>query len=457
VFGWLILAAVPGFTLAPEPSLSLVDCVTAAQASSPDLQLARLTLDSASAALVQVKAQNGLILGETAGYYHRGTIPGMGNSSALNSSGINGENLQGGVALTSPATTVGLTIHHGISDDSPAAQTSSVDLSASQIVFDGYSGGRASALVQQAQTVLTVARITYDAAQKTSIYLVKQAYYTLLGDQETLILRQATVAQAGENQDLYEGLFAQQRATRLDLLQVKVALTQAQLDVHTSLNTIVTDKKKLSLAVGWPLNKVYHLSESPLPDLPDVAIDEAQLAAIKNRPELLTLAQNLQAASIALALQKSQGWPVVSLNGSMGVGQDWTTRNNQGTFTVGASVALPPLYDGNLQSAQVKQAADLVSGYELQQTQEGLKISIDVQNALFGAADARDRQTLAVQNLEAAQGQYELERAKRAVGSGTTLDVLTAFSVLATARVGEGQAKTNYLLAVLNLYNVMGL
>jgi len=43
------------------------------------------------------------------------------------------------------------------------------------------------------------------------------------------------------------------------------------------------------------------------------------------------------------------------------------------------------------------------------------------------------------------------------VGLGTTLDELTAFSTLATARVGLEQAKINYLLAVLNLDNVMGL
>ena len=42
------------------------------------------------------------------------------------------------------------------------------------------------------------------------------------------------------------------------------------------------------------------------------------------------------------------------------------------------------------------------------------------------------------------------------MGLGTTLDELTAFSVLSTARVGLAQAKTNYLLAVLNLYNVVG-
>jgi outer membrane protein TolC len=93
----------------------------------------------------------------------------------------------------------------------------------------------------------------------------------------------------------------------------------------------------------------------------------------------------------------------------------------------------------------------------VQQAQQGQSITIDVENALFGVTDARDRNALAGQNLQQSQGQYNLEKAKLAVGTGTTLDVLTAFAVLATARVGLAQAKSNYLLAVLNLYNVMGL
>ena len=80
-----------------------------------------------------------------------------------------------------------------------------------------------------------------------------------------------------------------------------------------------------------------------------------------------------------------------------------------------------------------------------------------MENALFGVTDAKNRNDLAALNLQQAQGQYDLEKAKLAVGLGTTLDELTAFSVLATARVGLAQAKSTYLLAVLNLFNSMGL
>ena len=450
---------------APVAVVTLEECVMAARITGPGLALAGLTQDAARSALAQARATSGLTLGETADYFHRGKLPGFGASSAGSStgtgagigSGSDSENLQGGLSLTGPATSLGLTLQHSIADGAPNEQVSSLSISGSQTVLDGYPGGRAAGLVKQAETVYRIAQVAYDAAAKSLAYQVKQAYYTLLGDQDTVLLRKATGEQAAENLDLYHGLFTAQRATRLDVLQVQVALTQAQLDVGTAENTVVTDRKKLSLAIGWPIEKQYSVADSPLPSPPSLGSDDAEKSAFQNRSDLLTLEQNIAAADIALSLQKSKGMPVVSLTASLDVGQNWTTNMNAGSFTAGVSIALPPISDGGLQNAQVQQAMDLVASYRVQQAQQGQSIRIDVGSALFAVTDARDRNALAAQNMQQAQGQYDLEKAKLSAGSGKTLDVLTAFSALATARVGLAQAKSNYLLAVLNLYNVMGL
>ncbi len=450
---------------AAMPTVTLDESLAAAKAGSPNLKLTGITQDTARAALTQALARSGMTLGESGDYYHQGSVSGTSTPSsgsamaaaAAGGSGTNGENLKGGLSLTGPATSIGLTAQHSIAEGGSSDQVSSLVLSGSQTVFDGYPGGQATAAVQQAEAAYRIAQATYDAEVKSTVYQVKQAYYTLLGDQDTVTLRQAIAEQAAENLALYQGLYKAQKATSLDVLQVQVAMTQAQLDVRTAQNTVETDRKRLSLAVGWPLDKQYSVADSPLPDLPALGPDAALSTAMKNRSELLILAQNGVAADVALALQKSQGLPVVSLKASLGVGQDWTANVNNGAFTAGVSIALPPVYDGGLQGAAVKQAADQVASVAVQQAQEQQSIAIDVQNALFGVTDAKDRHALAEQNLAQAQGQYDLQKEKLAVGLGTVLDELTAFSTLATARVGLEQAKITYLLAVLNLDNVMGL
>ena len=247
-------------------------------------------------------------------YTHAGSL-GSGSSAstplsaaatAAGAGPLNGENIQGGLTLSSPSTSLGLTAQHSIMEVAPSDQVSSVSLSASQTVFDGYPGGRAAAAVQQADYTYRAAQVAYEASLKSVIYQVKQAYYTLLVDQKTVLIREATVTQDQQNLAYYHGLLTAGRATQLDVLQNQVTLTQAQLDLRTAQNTVAVDRGNLSQQVGWPQDKEYLVADSPIPDLPSLQLDEALKTAFQNRSELLTFDLNIAAANINLALQKSQ-------------------------------------------------------------------------------------------------------------------------------------------------------
>ncbi|HUI72965.1 MAG TPA: TolC family protein [Spirochaetia bacterium] len=464
--GYATAQQAPSATQQPPvgETVTLDQIVAAARAVAPGLKLASITVDTARAQLIQTQATNGLSLAGKGDYFHQGslgsvspiTTPSAAAATASGGGGLGGENVQGGLTLSSPSTSVGLTAQHSIMEITPSDQVSSVSLSASQTVFDGYPGGRASAVVQQADYTYRSAQVAYDATLKSVLYQVKQAYYTLLVDQKTVLIRQATVTQDEQNLAYYQGLRTAGRATDLDVLQNQVTLTQAQLDLATAQNTVESDRKNLSQQVGWPLDKQYAVADSAIPVPPSITPEDALKTAFQNRSELLTFDLNIAAANINLVLQKSQSYPVVSVNGTLGVGQDWTANVNAGSFTVGASIALPIL-DGGLRGAQTQQAADQVSSLKVQQDQERQAITIAVENALFSVQDTRNRLDLAGQNVKAAQGQYDLQKARYAVGLVTTLDVLTAFQALTTAQVGLEQAKSNYILALLNLDNVMGL
>jgi outer membrane protein len=441
------------------PLVTLEECVEAAKSGAPELKIAGFTLDSARAAFAQVRAANGVSLGGSGSYVHQETLSGLSTPSG--SAGltlVSGkvENVQGALSLGGPNTSLGLVAQHAI-EDGTVNQASSLGLTGSQTVFDGFPGSRAAASTRAAEYTFRVAQVTYDSALKSLLYQVKQDYYALLADQNTVRVRQATLQQANENFIVMQGLFNAQRATKLDLLQVQFNLNQAQLDLRTAENAVQTDRQRLSLAVGWPQDRQYQAAESEPAALPSLDPPEAMKTALENRPELKTLRLNEASASVSLQLYKSQYYPVVSLTGSLDFGQNWATNDQQGAFTAGAKVALPPLFDGGQRRAQLKQASDQISSFAVQEDQQRQSIAIDVQNALFGVRDARDRLDLAHLNVQQAQGQYDLEKAKLTVGVGTTLDLLTAFSVLTTAQVGLVQAGSNYALAILNLQNAMGL
>ena len=441
--------------------MDLDECLAAAEADAPSLKTARLSLDNAAAQLSLSLGAEGLTLGGKGSYFHEGDLPGFApsvSSSSLTTSGsgVVGDNVQAGLSLSGPSTSLDLSALQGIA--AGGAQSTTLSISGSQVVYDGYPGGRPAGISSQARYSFRIAQVAYEAALKSLVYQVKQAYYTLLADQHTLVARQATLKQAQEELAQIQGFFAAGRATKLDVLQVQVALTQAQLDLRSAQNSIETDMKRLSLAVGWPLRRAYTAAEVPAPALPQTDSAQALDTAFSNRAELKTLDLQIAYAGLDLTLQKSQYAPSVSVDGSLGFGADWTgASSGGGTFSAGVTVALPPIYDGKRQASLLRQKSDQVDSYRVQRDEMLQSITIDVSDALFSVNDSSDRLALARQNLEQAQGVYDLQKEKFTLGSATTLDVMTAFSALAAAQVGLEQAKSTYNLAVLNLYNVMGL
>ncbi|MGA2547373.1 MAG: TolC family protein [Rectinemataceae bacterium] len=437
-------------------SIGLDECLAASLAGAPGLKTAKLSLDTGSAQLAYAIGSNGLTLGESAGYLFQWPTGSASSSTTLsNSSGVYGNNVQAGASLSGPSTSLGVSVQPGF--PTAGGLSTAVSITGKQVVYDGYPGGRPTGLVKQARYSFQIAQVTYDAALESLAYQVKQAYYTLLGDQNGLIARQATVKQAQEELSQMQGYHKAGRATTLDILQFQVALTQAQLDLRTQQNAIESDRKKLSLAVGWPLDKAYIVSEVSSPSPPDLDPKQALETAFKNRPELKNLDLNIEYADVDLSLQKSQFSPVVSINGGLGLQQDLTPDTlGAGTISLGATIALPPIYDGKQQASLVRQKANAIANYNVLREQERQSITIDVQNALFSVMDASDRFDLAKQNLEQTQGVYDMQRAKFRAGLASSVDVMTAFAALATAQVGLETSKATYNLAILNLYNVMG-
>jgi outer membrane protein TolC len=449
-----------------SPTIGLDECLAASQKAAPGLTTAKFSLDTATAQLAYAKGSNGLTLGESGSYTYAGSVSGAlyGLPSVLEgtsdtssaSSTVAGNNVKAGLALSGPETSVGVAAQQGIS--STGAQSTALSVTGSQVVYDGYPGGSPRALVSEAEYTYNIAQVNYDTAQKSVAYQTKTAYFTLLGDQKSLIALDATVKDAEEELKQMQGYLAAGRATTLDVLQVQVALTQARLNYRTGENTVDVDRQKLSLAVGWPLGKKYSVADAQVPTNSVTDTAKALETAFANRQELRTYGFELASAVVDLALQKSKNAPTVSLNGSLGMAQAWAASTlESGQFSAGVSVALPPIYDGKQQESLVRQKGDTLESFRVQEDQERQSIEIDVRNALFSIKDSSDRLDLAKQSLEEAQGVYEMQKAKFMAGSASSVDVMTAFSSLAAAQVSLETAKSTYNLAILNLDNVEGL
>ncbi|HTX71502.1 MAG TPA: hypothetical protein VMC79_01635, partial [Rectinemataceae bacterium] len=125
------------------PTINLQDFLAAAQSTAPALRSARLSLDNAAAQLAVSAAANGLTLSEKAAYYHEGSLSSSSTaaSSTVGSAGtgVEGDNLQAGLTLAGPSTTLGIGALQGFASSGPVAGSTStaLDVSGSQVVYDG--------------------------------------------------------------------------------------------------------------------------------------------------------------------------------------------------------------------------------------------------------------------------------------------------------------------------------
>jgi len=458
---------------APLPTVTLDEAITTAKANGESFKIAQDTLEASRQQLNQARANAGLSLSGTGAYSHEDNLPGASapistpmsllSSAAAAQSAIGelstnpvGEHYTAGAALSGPSTSLTLSAEHLSETGSPQDQVSALTVSGRQTLLDGYPGGREAGTLAEARDAFQASQLSYNAQLLSLSLAVKQSYYTLLNDQQTVAVQESNVEQAKEDHARVEGLLEAGEATQLDLLQAKVALGQAQIDLGSAENQVVIDRKNLSLAVGWPLDKEYRAANTDAPQARTLDMNEAIRIAAQNRPELKELDLQIASAKVALGLAKSQYAPVVSATGGVTFEHDWTASYNMGTYTAGVSVTLP-IFENGLLAAKVKQAQAQLDSLERQKSQEGASIDISVESAIFSVTQSKRSLDLARQNLTAAEGQYTLESEERIAGVATNLDVLQASAAVAQARLGLEKTQNAYNLAVLNLNNSLGL
>ncbi|MGA2976874.1 MAG: TolC family protein [Spirochaetia bacterium] len=441
--------------IAQEQTVTLAQCVEQALSAGPDIRISKATLGIAQTQYTAAAAANNLGLnGSLAANRSPATTGYSPYGTALQ--GVTLDTFQGSLSLSAPfSTAVSLSASHSITEASSPQQITTVSLGANTTVWDGYPGGQALATVQQAALALQGTQSSESSNQKNIIYQVKQAYYTLLGQQRQISILQQTLAQRQEEMKKTQALYDAQSANQIDLKQAQVNQVQAQLDLAKAQDTLEVNREQLSAVAGWPLDKVYAVAETQDLQVPALSVEDAVKTALANREDLRQLQLSLKSGEVSLALKKAQASPAVSLNTGVNVTEDWTASANQFAIKAGVSVQSPIIDPGSI-GAEIQQAALQNDKLRIQQDQLAENIATSVKSAVYTLRDLLARVDLAAQSLDLAQSQYDLTRLQFDSGVSSNLDVLTASVALTTAQVNLAAARSAAQLAVLALQNAMG-
>jgi outer membrane protein len=456
----------------PEPTLTLAQATEAALARGADSAVLQRTLDIGRQVYQLAVSQNSFALngslGESATYGF-GDAQLMGTSSIA--AGFN-QVPQAGLSLSSPLTTVGLTLSPYVAPNplmadlaalsamfgAPTAApgpTGSMGLNVSQVVWNGYPGGAAQANLEKALLSLRGRELNAQGGRQGIVTAVAQAYFVMLGAQRGLAVKRAIQEQQEALLSQMKAIHELQQATTLDLRTAEINAQSAGIDARSAENDLRIARIRLAQLTGQPREASFTVAEEEDPQPPAGDLEQAVAEALKRRTETQQVELNRRAAAIDRALLKGMTTPSVTVTGGVNVVHDWQLLTTAGQGSLGLKVGMPILDAGAADhQVEANRIQDEVYGVQLEQLRA--RISTDVEEAWELVQVTVQRLQVARLTVEKFQMRFTLKTTEAQYGTAKNQDLLDASIDLANARSALVRAQRDAQLAVLQLRTAMG-
>jgi outer membrane protein len=278
------------------------------------------------------------------------------------------------------------------------------------------------------------------------ILAVDQAFYNVLETKALVAVALQTVDSRQILVDRIKALTDAKLKSELDLSFTRVDLARGKLLLLEAHNNYQTSLAALSAILGYPDEQDFQLIEeqtaiaAPAPDvLPLIR------QALRQRPEVLALQDEVQAAQKFGSAEHDLWRPTVNALGVVGVApvRDNNIRNWYGA--VGLNINIP-VFNGFLYSARA-QAADLQTELNRQKL-AGLRNNIarDVRTSWQDTARAYERLSVTQQLREQASLAFDLAQSRYNLGLGSIVEFSQAELQKTEADIADTDAAYQYRL-----------
>lgn len=322
---------------------------------------------------------------------------------------------------------------------------------ATQNIFDG---GIREANVSSARYGVKQNQAALSRIVQTVTFSVTRNYYDVLRARHLADVAQKNV---DYNQELLKQVEAQAEAgtsAPIDVLPVQAQLANARVTLLTAQNNVRTAALTLQGSMGLSPQPGFDVQEVETPPDPRIeALNTYVESALKTRPDIAQAQAGIGSAKASVRAARINLYPrpVISAN---------YQREIQGGFTSDATQMVGSivmdLFNGGANKATFNEAKANRANAELQAAQLLRDIQTEVEEAYLNLTSAKERLSAATVGLEAAQKNYENQRERLSLGSGTILDVLNAEVQLVTAQANDVQARYDYYTALAQIEYATG-
>lgn len=281
-------------------------------------------------------------------------------------------------------------------------------------------------------------------AQAIVILAVDRTYFDLLRARAVLRVAQETVKTRQVAFDQVSVLVKNQLKSTLDQSFNQVALSQSKLLLIEAESGVREAETALSTALGFQDAQHFILTEEPLNlDVPGEA-DTLIQSALNQRPELVALRNDAEAARRFAEAQESAQYPRVTALAAGGVNPVADAKLlNHNYYAAGVNVEIPLATGGNL-AAKTKEAELLQKAVSATVIDAQNTISRDVRVAWLNLATARERMGVTAELIRNAAEAQKLADARYRLGTSSIVEFNQAELNYTEAELEDARARYDF-------------
>ena len=292
---------------------------------------------------------------------------------------------------------------------------------------------------------------------------VKQAFYGVLLAKEVYAVYESVYDNAVRNFNQVQMKYNAQKASELDFVRAKTAVTSAIPDLYDADNAIALALWRLKAVMGVDLDMNLDVSGS-LQDYSQQMfydIHRHEGAPLDRNATMRQIAIQAEELANAIKMQQYASLPTLSL----GFAYSLNAMTNDFKFSeykwspysyIGLSLAIP-IFAGGRRSSAVKQAQVQSRELELQRLDTERQLKISIRQQLNTMETAMNSLSAAQESVETAAKAYDIASKSYDVGRSTLTDLNAAQLALTQAQLSVSQAIYSFVSAQAQLEQILGI
>lgn len=326
-------------------------------------------------------------------------------------------------------------------------------LAVNQLITDF---GRTANLTASSKLQAQAERQNANATRELVLLQVDVAYFGTLGAQAVLQVAQQTVDTRQLLLNQVSVLASNKLKSELDVSFARVAVQESKLLLQKAQNNADDAMTSLSTALGYREPRPFQLADSAQTIFPNTnEVSQLVESALAERPELLSLRNEHDAALKFARSQRDARLPLVSAVGMIGDSPSHDSHLPDNYAVGGIQLSLPlfagGLYTARQHEAELKAQADSELVRSLEDT-----IVRDVHIAWLNVNTALEQLRTTEQLVHNAAEAYDLADARYKIGSSSIVELSQAQLSLTSAQIANADARYDVLIQQSNLNYQIG-